>query len=77
MAARVHDDGVVGGARGRGVEAALEAAGAADVVRHLDEVVDFALRYVSLLLLPLDGEMEWGRNGEGGGKGHSRCSDTA
>lgn len=39
MAARVHDDGVVR----RDVGAALEAAVAADVVRHLDKVVDFAL----------------------------------
>ena len=39
VAARVHDDGVIR----RGVGAALEAAGAADVVRQLDEVVDFAL----------------------------------
>lgn len=55
VAARVHHDGVVGGRR-RGVGAALEAAGAADVVCHLDEVVDFALRGVSFtfVLAPSD-----------------------
>lgn len=86
----MHHDSVVGGRRCVG--AALEAAGAADVVRYLDEVVDFALGggLALVIFYPSVERWNWGRGGwkkkedgrKGNGKkgavgGDSRCSGIA